>query len=247
MTSKLHAVVVGASGAMGLALTRALAGRDDVQRVFAVSRQHRTSDDPRVTWMESNVCDPDSLARLAQRIGAEAPRIHRLICCVGVLHADADGVRVGPEKALGQLRAGAFHQVMALNALAPLTVLHAFTPLLEHPDGSVAVTLSARVGSIGDNRLGGWYSYRMSKAALNMGIRTAAIELNRRARPDRPAPIVAAVHPGTTVSALSEPFLRGRPARSPDDSARHVLAVADGLTPADSGGFFNWDGQPLPW
>jgi NAD(P)-dependent dehydrogenase (short-subunit alcohol dehydrogenase family) len=170
--------------------------------------------------------------------------VHLLVTCTGVLHGGDARPGLRPEKALAQLDAEGFLHVMRVNALAPLQVLAAFAPLLRHDQRAVAATLSAMVGSIGDNRLGGWYSYRMSKAALNMGLKNAAIELGRGARD---GPIVVAIHPGTTTTALSEPFLRHRTARSPAESAEHILAVLDGLTPANSGKFYNWDGRELPW
>ena len=109
---------------------------------------------------------------------------------------------------------------------------------------AVFATLSAKVGSIGDNRLGGWYSYRASKAALNQLVHTAAIEL-RRSQPDA---ICVALHPGTVATGLSAPFAKtGLDVQSPADAARRLLSVMDGLTAADSGGFFNHDGNGLPW
>ncbi|MEQ8486381.1 MAG: SDR family NAD(P)-dependent oxidoreductase [Pseudomonadales bacterium] len=247
MTGPVNAVVIGASGAIGLALTRALCARAEGGRVFALSRRPRPADEPRAQWIRADATDTDGLAKAAAEVAEHAPSIHRLICCTGMLHDDDAVPPIAPEKALEQLDADAFRRVMTVNALAPLLALTAFRPLLEHDQGSVAGLLSAMVGSIADNRLGGWYSYRMSKAALNMGVKTAAIELERRARRGRRAPIVAAVHPGTTHTPLSERFLRSRDARPAAASAQRILEVLDGLTAADSGGFFNWDGQPLPW
>jgi NAD(P)-dependent dehydrogenase (short-subunit alcohol dehydrogenase family) len=122
-------------------------------------------------------------------------------------------------------------------------VLQAFAPKLDR-GGQVRIgALSAQVGSIGDNALGGWYSYRMSKAALNMGIRCAAIELGRFRR----GTVVAAIHPGTTRTPLTDGFLGNREVRGPDESARRIVELLDGLGPDDNGGFFHADGQPLPW
>lgn len=241
------AVVVGAAGGLGRALTRALAERDDVDRVFALSRRYLAPDHAKLTWLEADACDPRSLARVADKLAESASRIHQLIICTGVLHGGDRRPELGPEKSLGQLDGDAFRHVMTVNVLAPLQVLHAFAPLLRHDQRAVAAALSAMVGSIGDNRIGGWYSYRMSKAALNMGLKNAAIELGRLRPRGRPAPIVVGVHPGTTVTELSQPFLGNHEARPPQDSARRILEVLDGLTEEDSGGFFNWDGQRLPW
>jgi NAD(P)-dependent dehydrogenase (short-subunit alcohol dehydrogenase family) len=239
-------VVAGASGAIGRALTRTLRDRPGVQHVYALSRRAPPAPEPGITWLQTDMADPDALHGAVRSVAVQAPRVHGLIICAGVLH-DPGTPPLQPEKSLAQLDGEAFLRVMRINALLPLQILGAFTPLLEHADGSVVAALSAMVGSIADNRLGGWYSYRMSKAALNMGLKTAAIEFARRARRNRPAPIVAALHPGTTHSGLSEPFLRHREARSADETATRLVDVIAKLGPADSGGFFNWDGRPLPW
>jgi len=247
------AVVIGASGGLGAAITDALMARSDVQHIFAVSRSLQSPDSPRVTRLAAEVTDPSSLARLVDSVRANTERVDLLITCIGILHGGDGEPALGPEKSLQQLDADRFARVMAVNALAPLQILDAFTPLLRRGRRPVAATLSAMVGSIGDNRLGGWYSYRMSKAALNMGLRTAAIELARPrgardASGEAPAtPIVVAVHPGTTATALSAPFLRNRSARSPEQSAQYLLSVLDSLSAADTGKFFNWDGRELPW
>jgi len=238
----LNAVVVGASGGLGAAFAEALCARPDVDQVFALSRRAPPLEHPRLSWMVADVSDPDALALAAATVGRAAPRIHLLITCTGILHDD----KLAPEKALKQLQQQSFQRIMTLNALVPLQVLSAFAPLLRHGERSVAASLSAMVGSIGDNRLGGWYSYRMSKAALNMGLKNAAIEL-ARGRDGAPGPIVVAVHPGTTTTALSAPYLRGRHARDAADSARRVLSVLDALGPGDSGKFLHWDGRELPW
>jgi NAD(P)-dependent dehydrogenase (short-subunit alcohol dehydrogenase family) len=245
---QLNAVVVGASGGLGAAFTAALASRPDVGRVFALSRRQLPSGS-RIEALTVDAGDPESYARALQQAADEvrsrAPAIHLLITCTGMLH-DAGAT---PEKSLRQLDAASFQRVMTVNALVPLQVLAAFAPLLRHGERSVAATLSAMVGSIGDNRLGGWYSYRMSKAALNMGLKTASIELGRAAgSASAPTgPIVVALHPGTTVTSLSTPYLQRREARPAGESVRHLLAVLDRLTPADNGKFLNWDGRELPW
>ncbi|MFU8815486.1 MAG: SDR family NAD(P)-dependent oxidoreductase [Pseudomonadales bacterium] len=240
--ASLHAVVVGASGGLGAAFTEALCARPNVARVFALSRREATLEHPRLTWLTTDVSDPERLGQAATAVGRAAAHVHLLITCTGTLHHG----QLGPEKALRELEQQAFAHMMTVNALVPLQVLAAFAPLLRHSERAVAATLSAMVGSIGDNRLGGWYSYRMSKAALNMGLKNAAIELARGGE-RRPGPIVVAVHPGTTRTPLSAPYLRNRQARSPAESAGRVLAVLDALGPADSGRFLHWDGSELPW
>jgi NAD(P)-dependent dehydrogenase (short-subunit alcohol dehydrogenase family) len=241
------AVIVGASGGLGRALTDALTERAGVDRVFALSRRYFAPKHPQLTWLEVDASDPRSLERAAGTVADAVPAVHLLIICTGILHGGEEHDRLQPEKSLGDLDGENFRRVMSINALAPLQVIHAFAPLLRHEDRTVVAALSAMVGSIGDNRIGGWYSYRMSKAALNMGLHNAAIELGRLRPRGRPKPIVAAVHPGTTETPLSEPFLRNHSSRPAAESAGHILSVLDSLTEDDSGGFFNWDGKPLPW
>jgi NAD(P)-dependent dehydrogenase (short-subunit alcohol dehydrogenase family) len=244
------AVVVGASGGLGAAFAAALTARRDIGQVFTLSRSGPRRDPAqrdRTDWITADVGDPASLAEAADAVRQTAPRVHLLINCSGILHEPG----LAPEKALRQLEREPFLHLMAVNALVPLQVLAAFAPLLVHRERSVAATLSAMVGSIGDNRLGGWYSYRMSKAALNMGLKTAAIELARGrsgvANGYAGAPIVVAVHPGTTATPLSAPYLERRDARPAAASAARVLGVLDRLTPIDNGKFYNWDGRELPW
>jgi NAD(P)-dependent dehydrogenase (short-subunit alcohol dehydrogenase family) len=196
-----------------------------------------------IYWHQADATDPDQLAAAAERIGAAHERVHLLITCVGALHGGQSDPDFQPEKSLSALRLHNLQRSVAINAFAPLAALHAFLPLLRHDEGAVAATLSAMVGSIGDNALGGWYSYRMSKAALNMGLRNAAIECSRL----RDGPQVVAIHPGTTLTALSEPFVRRHRHRSPEESARRILQVIEGLSADDTGKFLNWDGQEIPW
>jgi NAD(P)-dependent dehydrogenase (short-subunit alcohol dehydrogenase family) len=133
-------------------------------------------------------------------------------------------------------------EVFRINALGPAMVLARFAPLLDSSRGVFAV-LSAKVGSIGDNRLGGWYSYRASKAALNMFVKTASIEMRRR----NPSSVLVALHPGTVNSRLSAPFKGAEIGRAASDAAADLLRVMDRVGPDDSGGFFSYNGERLPW
>jgi len=242
----MNAVVVGAGGGLGSALTQALTLQGGY-RVFALSREPLEAGGGNLTRLQADPTEPESLAHAADTVRREVTRVHLLAICVGILHGGEGKPGLRPEKALSQLDGDNFRHVMTVNALAPLQVLAAFTDLLRHKQRAVAVTLSAMVGSIGDNRLGGWYSYRMSKAALNMGLKNAAIELNRPSSRQQRGPIVAAIHPGTTITPLSAPFLRRHTTRPAEESAAHILRVIGRLTPEDNGRFFNWDGRELPW
>ncbi|UAJ12171.1 SDR family NAD(P)-dependent oxidoreductase [Glacieibacterium megasporae] len=217
-------VVIGASGGIGTAFADLLRDRGEV---IALSRA------------DLDLTDPPSITAAAARIGGP---IDLVIVATGLLH-DAVG---GPEKALRDLDTARLARSFAVNAIGPTLVAAAFLPLLRNDRKTAFAALSARVGSIADNRLGGWYGYRASKAALNQLLRTAAIEHARRA----PLSVVAALHPGTVDTRLSAPFQRGvAPGKlfAPAFSARAMLDVLDRLTPADSGGLFAWDGAPIPF
>jgi NAD(P)-dependent dehydrogenase (short-subunit alcohol dehydrogenase family) len=235
------AVVAGAAGGLGQALGQALAAHPDYATVVALSRARPSSEDG-VEWLRTDTTNPADLETAAARVAELTDRVHLLLCCSGVLHGGVEG-GLRPEKALAELELENLELAVRVNAFAPLASIRAFRALLRHDQNPVAAVLSAMVGSIGDNSLGGWYSYRMSKAALNMGVRNAAIELGRQ----RNGPCVVAVHPGTTLTPLSEPFVRGRNPRPPRESAQHILSVVHGLGAGDSGKFFNWDGRELPW
>jgi NAD(P)-dependent dehydrogenase (short-subunit alcohol dehydrogenase family) len=247
------ALVQGASRGLGLAFARALFDRADVDRVVATCRDPGTSEglarlrsqrgDALVT-VPLDVRDERTIAAAAARVADECgPRIHWLINCAGVLH---DGPEIRPEKKLEDIDPEKLRAVFEVNAFGPLLVTKHFVGLLCHHERAVLANVSARVGSIGDNRLGGWYAYRASKAAQNMFTRNLAIELGRRA----PNVICLALHPGTVDTELSRPFQRNVPAERLFDAKRaadQLLGVIDSCTRDDSGRFLAWDGQPIPW
>jgi len=163
-----------------------------------------------------------------------------VIDATGFLHDE----RQSPEKTWRQIDSGKLARSFALNAIGPALIMEHVLPRLPRTGKAVFATLSARVGSIGDNRLGGWYSYRASKAALNQLVRTAAVELARRA----PDALCVALHPGTVATALSAPFAAtGVEVHSSAAAAGHLLAVVDQLPADANGGFFDWRGSPVPW
>jgi NAD(P)-dependent dehydrogenase (short-subunit alcohol dehydrogenase family) len=189
-----------------------------------------------------DVCDEASIrsgADLARSIGP----LDLVIVASGILHR---GTQIRPEKSMRTLDADQLIEVMRVNAIGPALVAKHFLPLLRPGRKTVFAALSARVGSIEDNRLGGWASYRSSKAALNMLLRTLSIEHARK----RPDSLVVALHPGTVATPLSEPFTRNVAVDclfTPDESAARLLDVIDGLEPADTGGFFAWDGSTVDY
>jgi len=161
---------------------------------------------------------------------------------------DATGVLQGEgctaERTWGQLEPATMLRAFAINAVGPALLMKHVLPLLPASGKSVFATLSARVGSIGDNRLGGWYSYRASKAALNQIVRTAAVELRRK----RPDAICVALHPGTVDTPLTAPFHKsGLEVQAPAAAARRLLSVVDGLGPPHTGAFIDQHGAPIPW
>lgn len=234
------AVVIGASGGIGRALVTRLRAGDDGRTVLALSRTSATFPRPIVSG-RIDLADEDSIRAAAALAAEDGTPVDLILVASGRLH----GPGVAPEKALKALEAPAMADLFAINAIGPALVAKHFVPLLPRTGRGVFAALSARVGSIGDNRLGGWYSYRASKAALNQILRTLAIEVART----RPEAIVVGLHPGTVTTALSDPFHpdTNRPGVfTPDEAAAHLLATLDGLSPAETGGVFAWDGHPVP-
>jgi len=229
------ALVFGASGGIGQAVADRLEADPGCRAVVRLSRSSMPAID---------VADEAGIAAAADIVRERHGEIDLLFDATGALTVPGvDGQPTGPEKTLRRLDPVAMANAFAINAIGPALLLKHFAPLLPRDRRGVFATLSARVGSIGDNRLGGWVSYRASKAALNQIVRVAAIEIARR----HPHAVVAALHPGTVATSLSAPFAGNRGTLTPAASAARLLAVLDGLTPADSGGFFAHDGQPIPW
>lgn len=234
------AVVVGASGGIGRALVANLLTRRDLGRVIALSRSV-TEAPAGAIGGHIDATDEDTIKHAAETVAAHGP-VRLIVVATGLLHAAG----IGPEKSWRALDADTLARLFAVNAIGPALVAKHFIPLLPRDGRCVFAALSARVGSISDNRLGGWYGYRASKAALNQVIRTLAIELAR----SRPAAICVALHPGTVATELSRPFrsgVEGNGLFTPAVAAGHLLEVLDGLTPADTGGLFAWDGAPIPF
>lgn len=264
MTAKQTACVIGASGAIGQALLRQLVADPRYGRVLAFSRSGKApianTDSRDVAHRESatvlervpeiipgtlDISCEDSIRAAAAVAKSYAP-LHRVIIATGILHrpANVHSPAIRPEKSLRQINVSAMAEVIAINTIGPALVIQAFSPLLSRDARSVMSAISARVGSISDNRLGGWVSYRASKAALNMVIKTASIELART----HPHAIIAGLHPGTVDSALSEPFQANvKPEKlfTPDHSAQQLLTVMDNLSPEQSGRCFDFAGLEI--
>jgi len=255
MTSRLEtfpeastALVQGASRGIGLGLVKALLADPRIKRVIATCRDPDAAESlnalacDRLAIRALDVTRPAQMEELAASLEDEGVRLVLVINAAGVLHGD----RFAPEKKLEDLDANALQQVFAVNTFGPALMLKAFRPLMARRGKAVFAAISARVGSIADNRLGGWYAYRASKAALNQIIKTAGIEFSRRNR----NAIAVALHPGTTDTALSQPFQANVPSEqlfSVEQTCDYLLGVIDGLSDEDNGGFFAWDGKRIEW
>jgi NAD(P)-dependent dehydrogenase (short-subunit alcohol dehydrogenase family) len=198
----------------------------------------------RSTEVSVDYLDESSIAKAAQSIASlcatSGLELRLLIVATGFLHGDAGQ----PERSFIHLDAAYLNQVFQINTLGPALVMKHFLPLLPKTGRCVAGFVSAKVGSISDNALGGWYGYRASKAALNQLVKTAAIELTRRNKDS----ICVSLHPGTVATALSEPFAKtGLNVRPASEAATDLLAVLAGLNPADTGGLIDYQGQKLPF
>ena len=185
-----------------------------------------------------DLLDEATIENAANRVGRGGD-IQLIIDATGVLH-DAD---MKPEKSLAAASPEVIARAFAINATGPLLLLKHFHRLMPRDERSIFATISARVGSIEDNNLGGWYGYRASKAALNMFVRCASIEIARK----RPEAICLALHPGTVKTRLSEPYSAKREKFHPDQAATMLLAMIDQTTTKDNGSFLAYDGSRIPW
>ncbi|MCM2293967.1 SDR family NAD(P)-dependent oxidoreductase [Allorhizobium sp. BGMRC 0089] len=224
-----RALVIGASGGIGSACVERLENDHACGEIATLSRKSGQID----------LFDEESIAQAADRFVVTGQRFDLIFVATGALTIGGQG----PEKSFRAIDSHGMAAQFALNAIGPALIIKYFAPLLVKDRKGVMGFLSARVGSIGDNMLGGWFSYRASKAALNQIVHTAAIEMART----RPHAVVVALHPGTVATALSQNYAENHPRFAPDESASHLLTVMNDLTPKESGGFFAYDGSTIPW
>jgi len=245
------AFIAGASRGIGLAFVRRLAVGGQARRIWAACRDPEAAaalcglaaEYRAVRILPLEITDESSHAAAAGIVAAEGEPLNLVINCAGLLHRAGGPM---PERRLAEVRADWLLEAFAVNGAGPLLLAKHLEPMLPRRDRAVFASLSARVGSIGDNRLGGWYAYRGSKAAQNMFLRTLSIELVRRAR----GAVCVVLHPGTTDTDLSRPFQGGVPRHKlfgPDRAVDQLLRVIDGLSPRDNGRFIAWNGEPIPW
>ncbi|TNF22560.1 MAG: SDR family NAD(P)-dependent oxidoreductase [Rhodobacteraceae bacterium] len=220
----MRALVIGASGGIGAAVATALAARG--AEVVGLSRS-------------GDGLDVTDEASVAAHLGAQEGAFDLIFVATGAL--EIGGAR--PEKTIRDLTPGAMADQFALNCIGPAMVLKHGLALLPRDRRAVFAVLSARVGSIGDNRLGGWYAYRTAKAAVNQVVHSAAIELART----HSKAICVALHPGTVATEFTRDYLGRHPSVTPGEAADNLLSVIDGLTPEDTGGFRDWAGKAVVW
>ncbi len=248
-----NAMIQGASRGIGLEMVRQLLAHDGIETVVATSRTPHDSRElermsmkhpERLQLVPMDVTDEASVADAAEEIDAQLDELDFLFNVAGVLHDDSVGLQ--PEKSLDDIDPGLLQHSFAVNSIGPLLVAKHFVSLFRHGRRAVLANMSARVGSIDDNRRGGWYGYRASKAAQNQFTRTLAIEMGRKA----PEAICVALHPGTVDTNLSEPFQSNVPEEqlfTREEAVDYLFSVVDDLDPDDSGEFFDWAGEPIEW
>ena len=243
LANKELEIVVAGGGGIGAAVAERLLENYSVRRLFLLQRSERHSvDDDRVVPVHVDAEDPETIAAAGAAVAAQCERLHLVFNAVGMLH-DA-GFK--PEKRLKDVSPEALAKLAAVNAYFLPQLAAALAPVLRHTEPSILASVSARVGSITDNGMGGWYSYRASKAAHNMLLRTLA----REWRVSHKHCTVVALHPGTVATDLSKPYTPANYSKrvlSPAESAAAMLEVLETLGPEQSGSFYAWDGEEIPW
>ncbi len=244
-----NALIVGANRGIGLGFVQQLLLDSQIGKVYATYRQDAAEllmlsikHPDRLVCLKMDITEEAQIAECGQQIGAEVGKLHLVVNCVGLLH-EGD---FQPEKSLKHLNSENLLRYFQINSIGSVLLAKHLLPLFRHSDKSVFASISAKVGSITDNQVGGWYGYRASKAALNMFMRTVAIEYGRSS----PNTFVVVLHPGTTDTQLSQPFQKNVPSGklfSVERTVTQLLTVIDQLQEGDSGQFFSWDGSRLPW
>jgi NAD(P)-dependent dehydrogenase (short-subunit alcohol dehydrogenase family) len=251
LSTQGNALIVGASQGIGLGFVKKIVQSGQASKIYATYRSQASATElltladqhpNQICCLPIEVTDEGQIAAGADLIRNEVGKLHLVINCVGILHDD----NLQPEKSLRQVNSENLLRYFQVNSIAALLLAKHLQPLFRHGEPAGFATISAKVGSIGDNHLGGWYGYRASKAALNMFLRTVAIEYQRTC----PRTIVVMLHPGTTDTRLSKPFQKNVPPEklfSVDRTVTQLWTVLENLQESDSGKFFAWDGSELPW
>lgn len=237
-----NVVLIGATGGIGSALIKRLLQDPEVGHIFAFSRLSAEKPielhNDKITYGYVDLYSEKSISQLGVLL--ESIELDLVLVCSGLLHDE----QTQPEKRLSQINMENFQKLFHINATAPMLIAQQLVPLLNKKGKAVFAVISARVGSISDNRLGGWYGYRASKSALNMLLKTLSIETQRKL----PQSITVGLHPGTVNTVLSQPFQSKVPAEklfTPEQSASYLLRVIETLRPEQSGRVFAWDGAEI--
>ncbi|MCJ8283478.1 MAG: SDR family NAD(P)-dependent oxidoreductase [Rivularia sp. ALOHA_DT_140] len=246
-----NALIIGASQGIGLGFVKALLQDNNITKIFATYRNSDSASElfslqneysPKLVCLPMDITQESQISAGVEKINAEIDKLHLVINCVGILHEG----EIQPEKSLRQINPENLMRYFQVNSIGGILLAKHLQPLFKHKDKNIFACISDKIGSIGDNRLGGWYGYRASKAALNMFMRTTAIEYSRRC----PKTIVVTLHPGTTDTKLSQPFQRNVPPEKffpVEHPVNLLLSVISMLNREDSGEFFSWDGSRLRW
>ncbi len=244
-------LIVGATQGIGLGFVKALVNNPQTNKIYATYRHNLTDNivkltqeypPNKLTYLPLDVTKENDIINLVNHLSSEVNKLHLVVNCVGILHEE----NIQPEKSLKCINPDNLLRYFQVNSIASVLLAKHLTSLFKHKELSVLAVISAKVGSIGDNYLGGWYGYRASKTALNMFMKNIAIEYGRVT----PKTIVVTLHPGTTNTRLSAPFQRNVPPEklfSVERCVTQLLTVINNLTIEDSGKFLSWDGSQLPW
>ncbi|MDJ0729589.1 MAG: SDR family NAD(P)-dependent oxidoreductase [Crocosphaera sp.] len=244
-------LIIGASRGIGLGFVKILLERDNNVNIYATYRQKNTAAElfklqieysSSLHLLQLDITEEEQISNLAQQLKQDISDLHLVINCVGILQEG----NIKAEKSLRHINSKNLLTYFQINSIASVLLAKHLTPFFRHSQPSVFAAISAKVGSIGDNYLGGWYGYRASKTALNMFMKTVSIEYKRTC----PHTIVVTLHPGTTDTNLSKPFQKNVPPEklfSVERTVNQLLNVLDNLTKNETGQFFSWDGNRLPW
>ena len=233
-----NVAIIGSSGAIGRAFLDAYIADKDISNIYSISRTEVKSNDKRITHINIDVTDEVSVKAAASKI--EENRLDRLIVATGVLHTKS----FGPEKSIKDIKIENFVKIFSVNTFGPALIGKYFLPLMTKDQKSIVAFLSARVGSISENKLGGWYAYRASKSALNQIIKNFSIEAKRT----NSSGIIIGLQPGTVKSKLSEPFQKNVKKGKlflPEDSVDSLIKVIENVMQNDSGKIFDWEGEEI--
>ena len=239
----IETIVIGGNGGIGNALVNKLSQLQNISTVYCCSRKKPIKLPFKGSWIPFDITNESSIIRASEDIKSQSQNVRLIIIASGIL-CDKDANM--PEKSLKDINADYFFEVFKINTLGPILTAKHFTSVFEKQNKTIMCILSARVGSIEDNNLGGWYSYRSSKSAVNMMAKTLSIEMKRKNKDS----ITALIHPGTVDTNLSKPF-QSSVAKdklfTTDKAAESILSVIGSWNDASNGGFFAWDGQTIPF